>query len=237
MIKSIYVFVLTPNVDVYVSVLCHNLKHENVKKIVLIKIDKYSANDDFKTSDIFRRVEDLSNDSSINLERRKIYIETCEKMRNSIEYKSIDYNHLNISFLELVKSFHKKSDINDVSGLPKNLAVEFFSLFLAQGIKNIYTFNLKTKPKLYHELSADEFIYSSFYDFDSVKTSIKSIFKLKPLFTVIFGVLFCFFATSISVALFNFNSDISNYINYFGSVLGIVGFLISIYEAAKNQSD
>lgn len=182
MAKVLLIFVISPNPDPYVNAMAHCVQLHGVDKIVLVQITEPPMPPmihdfgEFLQEDMWRRIDGLARDQYVKRNpETKQFRETrmslpdgfalYERLRQLFVDKDqarVNYQYLRQQMIELKRRYHPAEVMVDITGAPKRLAADILASCLATGIKDVFTFELKTERRepiglLYHNLAPHEY--------------------------------------------------------------------------------
>lgn len=183
MAKTLLLLVQSPNVDTYVNVLTHCVKHEQVENIVFVGREGLAneSTSDELVRKICTRVRQLAEQQN---EYKSVSqsLPPDEKLKNKIE--RIDFLRPHLSLARLKEKFGKSENvIVDITAASTQVSNSLMASFMTDGFEHICYFALHDKvyssdwgkTKLYHDLIDNKgqasYSYSDFSKSDSIKYS------------------------------------------------------------------
>ncbi|ASC70461.1 uncharacterized protein XM38_014000 [Halomicronema hongdechloris C2206] len=182
MLKTLLVFLFSPNVDSYINAISYAYENMGIEAIKLIHIkgtetgitDSEASN---ISSKIWGRLGDLSSRFS------GVYKQINEQLLKR-ELIPIEYSNLKRELYQVIKSQKNTKWIVDLTTAPKRPSIDVFAVCLALGIESVYTFELKPKydPNrsddfLYHVLNETDYSYTCLSKTDPVRNSQSSLLR------------------------------------------------------------
>lgn len=196
MSKVLLLVVQSPNIDTYVNVLTHTVKHESVEQIFFgcneAPPELISSSEDF-IKKIYDRLETLSSNDHANTYKQVFRcLPSFENDRIKKSIIRLNYVNPHLSIADLKERFKdQKNLIIDITGTTKQLSSELMISCLVNNFENISHFVLSDKAssnawrdsgksKLYHDLiNVDGVNHYSYANFAESQSIIKSLNKLK----------------------------------------------------------
>jgi hypothetical protein len=182
MAKTLLLLVQSPNIDTYVNVLTHCVKHEQVENIIFVGREGLAneSTSDELVRKICARVRQLAEQHD---EYKSVSqsLPPDEKLKDRIE--RIDFLRPHLSLARLKEKFGKSENvIVDITAASTQVSNSLMASFMTDGFEHICYFALHDKvyssdwgkTKLYHDLLEKGHINYSYSDFsksDSIKYS------------------------------------------------------------------
>jgi len=236
-------FIQTPTIDVYVNVLVHCIKHEQIKDIFFIgreAIVEQKAELEEVVRKIYTRIIELSELYSEYISIRQ-HLPPDDRINEHIIH--IDFLRPHKSISKLKKIFpDKKNAIIDITGAGKQLAGDVMASFMVNGFLQVCHFVLDEKvltkewqeagkSKLYHDLINDKgitrYTYANFSKSDSTVSSFQKL-RAQGNFLRILLLLSGFLAVAVVILIAMQKTNIAQ-ITAISSVITIIASLIASF--------
>lgn len=182
MAKTLLLLVQSPNVDTYVNVLTHCVKHEQVENIIFV--GREGLANESTSDELVRKISTRVRQLAEQHDEYKSASQTLppdEKLKERIE--RIDFLRPHLSLAHLKEKFGKSENvIVDITAASTQVSNSLMASFMTDGFEHICYFALHdkvyssdwSKTKLYHDLvgkGQTNYSYSDFSKSDSIKYS------------------------------------------------------------------
>lgn len=182
MSKVLFMFVVSPSLDPYINAMTHCAKLHDVDKIVIVQIteppippmiedfDKFinermwSVVDGLAGGRYMRWGAQVEKFQEVEIDVPSDF-EGYRRLRQLFanrDHVKVNYQYLRSQIMNMKRRYRPTEVIVDITGAPKRLAADILASCLAAGIKDVFTFELKTERRepielLYHNLAPHEY--------------------------------------------------------------------------------
>lgn len=246
MAKTIFLFLFSSQVDLYVNAIAYTRKEMKIEAVRLVYVKGATTGlNDAKASaisnQIWNRIENLKN-------KAEIYKEINEKLLDR-QLIPIEYSNLKNRFSQVIKKQGSlRNCIVDITGATKVPSIDVFSICLALGLKSIHTFELVRQPNsrvpgynpddfLYHVLDEEkDYLYTCLSETKPVKASQSSLLRKASLLWYLGTISLLVMVVSLYLLL-TFGSDnmAIQTLNIAAAVIGLVSPLFALAEQRQRN--
>lgn len=175
MSNQLVIFIQSPNIDPYVNVLTHCIRHQEVNEIFFACVQKVPA----EKIDSVEFIEKIGNRVKELASEYPVYQSIADFFPQSKEIESriiwVSFLEPHSSISELKSRTGNGSLLVDITGCSKRLATDVVTSFLANNIPHVAHFELSNpvfsktwdKSRMYHDLVKDGKRYYEYDDFSS----------------------------------------------------------------------
>jgi len=248
MAKTLLLLVQSRNLDTYVNVLTHCVKHERVENIIFVGregLAEESAELDELVGKICTRLKQLAEQNSVYLSASQS-LPPDEKTKEKTE--RIDFLRPHLSLARLKKKYGKSENvIVDITATSTQVSGNLIASFMTDGFDHICYFALhdkvygpewekSRKTKLYHDIVTDKGqVYYSYADFsksDSVKQSFDRL-RSRGKWVRVLLLLSSFLVVSVVLLLATQQTNIAQIVAITSAITIVVGLLESVTNLSK----
>lgn len=263
MSKTLFIFVTSERPDQYLNPVVHCLLYEQVSSIIFVHIKNFGgvtpingSNEKGISGKVSRNVQmlleslskgvyrffDSQDDKTVDL--KNIYIERIEGIKEI--YKQcldieVNWSHRDIDYLDLRKKLalaKKEGDcIFDITAIGKSFLGDILAASIIEGINNLFTFELKTKPNfdepwtiLFHDLKVDggknKYQYVNIVNTPIFKECSNSLLVRTP--SLIISLIVAFLFLVITLIVYFFYGEMNSFLQITFIASSVISFL-SLY--------